>query len=36
MLKLSDIGGSAKPFALHAQWATRIQAEWETKSDWLP
>jgi len=33
MLKLSDIGGSAKPFALHAQWATRIQSEFFLQGD---
>eukprot|EP00437_Effrenium_voratum_P029596 CAMPEP_0181410036 /NCGR_PEP_ID=MMETSP1110-20121109/7131_1 /TAXON_ID=174948 /ORGANISM="Symbiodinium sp., Strain CCMP421" /LENGTH=875 /DNA_ID=CAMNT_0023532569 /DNA_START=24 /DNA_END=2651 /DNA_ORIENTATION=- len=33
MLKLSDIGGSAKPFALHAQWATRINAEFFLQGD---
>lgn len=33
VLKLSDIGGSAKPFALHAQWATRINAEFFLQGD---
>lgn len=33
MLKLSDIGGSTKPFALHAQWATRIQSEFFLQGD---
>eukprot|EP00439_Symbiodinium_sp_Y106_P039242 s1775_g4.t2 len=33
VLKLSDIGGSAKPFTLHAQWATRINAEFFLQGD---
>lgn len=33
MLKLSDIGGSAKPFQLHAYWATRIQSEFFLQGD---
>eukprot|EP00913_Durusdinium_trenchii_P014641 g13737.t1 len=33
MLKLSDIGGIAKPFQLHAYWATRIQSEFFLQGD---
>ena len=38
VLKACDIGASAKPFVVHAQWATRINAEffrWGPKVCWL-
>lgn len=33
LLKASDVGGSAKPFAVHAQWTTRINAEFFRQGD---